>query len=80
MGNARLVARAAYFVFLGVTDREPTTTLVTVSGSGELFVDFLSEIFRILHINASPEHYAKSVIADFRSNMAPEEKARSKPD
>ena len=79
MRDARAIARTAYYVFLDVTRREPTTTSRR-SPIRALFVDFLAEIFRLLHVIAAPEHYAKVAIAGIRSEMAPEEKELSQPD
>ena len=80
MRDARAIARTAYLVFLDVTGREPTTTLHSVTQSGPLFVDFLAEIFRLLHVIAAAEDYTKVAIAGIRSEMAPEEKELSQPD
>ena len=82
-GHARRARDRSYgrlLVFLDVTGREPTTTLHSVTQSGPLFVDFLAEIFRLLHVIAAAEHYTKVAIAGIRSGMAPEEKELSQPD
>jgi hypothetical protein len=78
--KARLLADAAYFVFLGISDKPPTTTLESATENTVLFVDFLQEVFRIMRIDASPEHYAKRVVNKMRPVAFPEENGPSEPD
>lgn len=61
--HAAVVADYAAVAYQALTGMRPTIAVSTEGGiAGGLFLDLVADLFEILSINASAEHYAKRVI------------------
>lgn len=65
--HAQNVATAAAQEFEYVTGRKPTITVDPITGAARGdFINFIKELFNILRIKASPEHYARLALKELR--------------